>query len=46
MKNLTVMNKNGVLCVDSREVADIPEIEYKEFFRKTKGWKDLFSLQD
>lgn len=32
---------NGVLCVDSREVAEILLIEHKEFFRRIKGGKEV-----
>lgn len=38
---LAVINLNGVLCVDNREVSDILRIEHKEIFRKIKGRKNL-----
>lgn len=32
---------NGVLCVDSREMAEILQIEHKEFFRRIKEGKEV-----
>lgn len=41
MKNLTIINQDGILLADSREVAERTDTRHTDLLRKIKGYKEV-----
>lgn len=45
MNGLTVVNHNGILVTNSREVAEMVEKDHKELLRDIRGYIEILNAQ-